>query len=336
MKKLAIWCLSDGRPGHFNQSRGIIKALSRNYQVEPEWIEARLRFPFLRLPLTFLLNHTRGAWYRLVVSCYRVVLPEGAPDLVVSAGGNTLFLNVSLARRHRCKNLFSGGLRRVSPRCFSAYLTLEPEPYENAVQVVLAPTEMDSGELEVLRTRLRPGLSWDGPVWLMTIGGDSGIYRYRQQDWQALADLMRELAGRLRVRWLLTTSRRTGKVFEDGLRSMIDPGIVLDAVWYATEPRKVMREFLAVADTVVCTEDSFSMITEAVSAGRPVIAARPEQVRDDAYYAWAVANLVEAGLIARCELQTVTAADIESMLDRITPLSQSMPDRLAAQLARFI
>lgn len=336
VKKLVIWCLSDGRPGHFNQSRGIIKALSRNFRVEPEWIEVRLRYPFVRLVLTALFNYTRGAWFNLVRMLYSAVLPDGRPDLVVSSGGNTLFLNVSLARHFGCRNLFSGGLRKLAPRCFTAYLTLEDDPHENAVPVVLAPTEMDIGELAELRTRLRSERQWQGPVWMMAIGGNSGIYHYHQQDWQALAAFMHGLSGQAQVRWLLTTSRRTGREVEEKLQAMIDPGILLDAVWYASAPGKVMREFLALADVVVCTEDSFSMITESVSGGRPVIAARPEQVRHDAHYAWAVNNLVQAGLIVRVPLQNAVTADVVEGLAGIRPLQQSMPDRLAEQLARFL
>ncbi|NNJ94400.1 MAG: hypothetical protein HKP57_06625 [Halobacteria archaeon] len=333
---LRVWCLSDGRPGHYNQSHGIVKALSHRYDTRQEWIEADLRLPFMRPLLPLLLNHTRGAWFRLIMACYRCRLPAGAPDMIVSAGGNTLFLNAALARHFHCKNLFSGSLRRLSHRCFTGYLTLAAPAHDNAIQVLLAPTEMDSDELTMYRNHVREEQGWSGPIWCMVIGGDSGFYTFTAHDWIELARFMARMSDLFHVRWLLTTSPRTGQAVDSLLRDNIDPALLLDAVWYSQAPRKVMRDYLAAADVVMCTEDSLTMLTEAVSAGRPVISLRPARVSPNAAYEHALSRLTHARLLASLPITELDEVNVGEVIDTLEPIAESMPAILARKLEALI
>ena len=40
MSKLVIWAFTDGKPGHENQTRGLINALADLVTVETHWIKA--------------------------------------------------------------------------------------------------------------------------------------------------------------------------------------------------------------------------------------------------------------------------------------------------------
>jgi mitochondrial fission protein ELM1 len=42
------------------------------------------------------------------------------------------------------------------------------------------------------------------------IGGNSGAYRYRQKDWLQLTGFLRDAHRSHGIRWLATTSRRSG------------------------------------------------------------------------------------------------------------------------------
>lgn len=48
--------VSDGVPGHFNQSKGVLFALERDFELDVHWIELTLKHKFYRRPLTWLLN----------------------------------------------------------------------------------------------------------------------------------------------------------------------------------------------------------------------------------------------------------------------------------------
>jgi len=87
---------------------------------------------------------------------------------------------------------------------------------------------------------------------------------------------MNTLARREGIRWLVTTSRRTGAEAEARLRAGLDSAVVAAAVWWAEKPEKKMQAFLGAAECVFVTQDSVTMVTEAVASGRPVVVVRPE------------------------------------------------------------
>jgi hypothetical protein len=55
--KKTVWVVSDGVPGHFNQSKGVLFALERDFELEVHWIELTLKHKLYRRPLTWLLNY---------------------------------------------------------------------------------------------------------------------------------------------------------------------------------------------------------------------------------------------------------------------------------------
>ena len=84
-------------------------------------------------------------------------------------------------------------------------------------------------------------------------------------------DWARKLARREGIRWLVTTSRRTGKEVEAKLRGLLPPEVVADAVWWCHLPEKKFPAYLGAAEVIWVTQDSVSMVTEAVAAGKPVV-----------------------------------------------------------------
>ncbi|MEL0027110.1 MAG: hypothetical protein VW625_00375, partial [Perlucidibaca sp.] len=108
-----IWVVSDGIPGHFNQSRGVVMTLSRHYDCEVSWIEMKLRAGIFRRVLRWLLNHTRQPLPTSMLSWFyrHEAMPDDRPDLLVGAGGKASFALAWLARATAAPAVFSGSLR---------------------------------------------------------------------------------------------------------------------------------------------------------------------------------------------------------------------------------
>jgi len=90
---------------------------------------------------------------------------------------------------------------------------------------------------------------------------------------------MNALTQRTGIRWLLTTSRRTGAAAEALLQSNLDPAALAHAIWWSEKPEKQMLAILGRAERVFVTQDSVTMVTECVAAGCPVVVLAPERVR---------------------------------------------------------
>jgi len=192
---LHVWVLSDNRPGHYNQSHGIVTALAGLRPIEQHWLNIDLRLGLARNPMRLLLNHLATpppvSWLGLFYAM--PALPQAPCDLVVSTGGRTSFANAWLARRMQARNIFAGSLRRLSPALFDLVLTLEPirPAAPNNLVLDLPPSAVDVSQLhrDGLALRTEQGLNGQA-VWTIMLGGDGAGYRYRDQDWRQLAQLL--------------------------------------------------------------------------------------------------------------------------------------------------
>jgi hypothetical protein len=215
-------------------------------------------------------------------------LPE-RPDLIISSGGKTVFINAWLAQHYGCQNTFIGDTRGVHDDYF-ARIVVQHSPrgahpaHGDDPRFIpsLIPTEITPALLaqaaEVYTAAREPEFR-GRRHWTLVLGGDSGGYRYRPAEWETLGAGLRALAERHGIRWLITTSRRTSPVAEavlqrDDLRPHVD-----ELQIYRTDPRQIYNALLGCGEVIFCTEDSGTMLTEAVSAGRPLFSIRPGVAR---------------------------------------------------------
>lgn len=296
-KPLQLWLLSDGAPGHLSQSRGLADAIGRFCPVEQILVELRVRNRLLKSLGRYLLPRIGpwACWLRRRV--YRLQLPVGGPDLVISSGGNTLLANALLAREFGVPNLYSGTLKGYPAESFSLVYSVTPLGVSNNRVLPLPPVP---GPLA--QSLPAPGV--DAP-WLLLLGGDGAGYRYGEEDWQALAAAVNRLGREQGVRWLLTTSRRTGAAAETLLQRLLDPEVLAEAVYYGQTPRPVVREFLGRCRGVWVSEDSLTMVAEAIYSGRPVCSLRPLHSHPEGNDAQALAGYVERGLLRRAAMSEI-------------------------------
>ena len=185
--KLRIVLVSDGKPGHYHLAEGICAALGRRRELEvtqlgvvrPRWLPARA--------LSALTNG--GIGQQVVPRALGFDRrPVAVCDLVVSAGGDTLAANVSLARAYGCPNIFYGSLRRYRPTGFSLVLTsYESNAGRPHHAMTLKPSAFDP---DTMPTRVA-----GAPVTGLLVGGDSGTVRFGSESrTRGSADSSREVA----------------------------------------------------------------------------------------------------------------------------------------------
>lgn len=297
-KPINVLILSDGLPGHANQARGLVNWLSRRYAVKSNELSVKLRYKGLaQLLLPWLLHHQHSPT-TLISWFYSYPQKEiEKPDLIISAGGNTSFLNVALARDWQIPNIFIGSRRRLYSSDFSAHLTLEPTGQANNIVMELSPTLTNIAVLLNQGQQLRETLNIqrEQKLYMLALGGDGAGYRYNQESCQQMSQLMTELSLRDNCRWILTTSRRTGSVLEKALKQLIDPNLLADAVWWHDNPRKVMNAYMGAVDCIFISIDSMSMISEAIASNKPTILLQPEMASPEPRYQQALDDFYRAG-----------------------------------------
>ena len=277
-----IRVLSDGRPGHENQSVGLALALAWRTGATHEIVK---------------LDPAAGVLARLRAAA--VPAAGGKPvDLVISAGHRTHLPLWWAARRLGARSVVI--MKPSLPlACFDLALVPRHDLAEGAV---------DSGRRLLTRgalNRVPEDLPEKARAGLVLIGGPS---KHHGWDGAALAPrIVRAIMARPELEWIVADSRRTPEDFlrglelPAGLRARKVPHQETGPGWLAGE--------LARAQVVWATEDSVSMVHEAVTAGAatgvlPAPAARGGGGRP----ARAVAGLVGAGLAAMFPAEPVVPA----------------------------
>jgi mitochondrial fission protein ELM1 len=325
---LRVWVLSDRQPGHYNQSRGIVAALARHRPVAVHWLELRLRLGLARNPLRWILNH-----------CAEPPATDRLKLLVVSSGGKTSFANAWLARRTGARNIFAGSLRRLSPTLFDVVLTPEPITPATPANLVVAlpPSAVDIARLEPAGRALRAAQRLEGQLlWALMLGGDGAGYRYRRRDWQTLARVLNRLAADGGARWLLLGSRRTGAAAERLLQQGLERRHVAASCWHRDAEVAPVEAYLGAADQVFVTEDSMTMLTEAISSQRPVVSLRPADVAPTARYAAMIERFAAHGWLCRYAIEELASGrrTLNDQRCRVleTPPLQTLSQQLVERL----
>jgi uncharacterized protein len=322
-----IWIISEGSPGHISQSVGLAEALAaqvpatiRQFECRPRsggimrgfirrfWMGKRAR------PLPdLMLRH----WLRLE----RPAKNEPGPDLIIASGGKSVFAARTLATKHGVPLIFLGERKPYLATWF--HTTFSPSSFD---------TEANDIRMDVIPTKITPQLiqqaaaGWGdrpaGRLWTMMIGGSSRSHHYQAGDWERLAEGMTELARREGIRWLVTTSRRSGLELEAQLRDLLPPYILADAVWWCRQPDKKLTAFLGASEKLWVTQDSVSMVTEAVATGKPAIVIYPAIVEFPltSFMPSYLDNLEKLGLILRLPMNALPEFELQPVAEPDRPV----------------
>ncbi len=334
MTKLRVLLLSDGRPGHYHLAHGVAAAVARLGPIDLRELRIDRRSAIPTRLLRSLLKHRAPCGLVLSLGYGLEQGALGDVDLVLSAGGETLPANVAAARTLNVPNIFCGSLRSMAPEQFALVIT----SYERFAGrprhlVTLKPSAIDPDELG--RPKTIPAFGAYNPPKLagLLIGGDSGLFRYRGGEWRALVAFLGQLSHVWGTRWLISTSRRTDdQVASDVFTLAKDESVVADFIDYRWAGPGTLPKLFARSDIVVCTEDSSTMLSEAISARLPVIGIAPEnhafKPEEAEYRQWLLNN-------SWCRCLPIAELSVEvfaTALGEVRPMPGNHLDRLAAAI----
>jgi uncharacterized protein len=255
-----VWVLHDGKPGMASQALGLAEATGFGF------VERRLsvRRPWAWLPphlwLAPLAGVTEGG--RLLAAPW--------PDLVIGCGRNTVAPALAIRRA-------SGGRTvaaqvqdpRVGRDAFDLLVVPEHDRLRGP-RVALtqgAAHRVTPARLTAERRRFPEFDALPRPILGVLIGGSNRTYRLDLPRLGEIADAVGAVLRRQGGSALVTPSRRTGTA---GLAILRERLAGLPArVWDGTGDNPYYA-YLAVADALLVTADSVSMISEAAATGKPV------------------------------------------------------------------
>ena len=264
-----IWVLDDGKPGHATQSVGLAEALGWPYEVKS------LRFNALA-GLGNLVLGRAGATLMGVAGGSAAALAPPWPDLVIATGWRPAPVVRWIGERSRGRTRTlqmgrKGGrvaeLYDIVVSCRYFRLPFHPRRIETAVPLNrVSPARLADA------ARRWQGLFGDAPAprIVALVGGSSRRHAMTTTAARRLGEALRDAARAVGGSVFAVTSRRTGGEATDALAEGLGGrGHVVR--WEATSREEnPYLGYLALADVLVVTGESESMLSEAAAAGRPV------------------------------------------------------------------
>jgi len=286
MKPIKILIISDKKAGHLSVSHGVIQAIEQHRSVHVKTIEAKLRGSFWRPILTHILNLglSKNLFLANLMIKNAYIMDSyknlDRPDLIISTGGNSSFLNILLAAFWGCPNLYCSTLRSLKPELFTRVLVLKPHQWPNEILLEFSPNRTANAPKSPKTSSLLSN-------WALLIGGDSNEYSFDLGEYAQLTSSLLQRAKEHNKKLLITTSRRTEPKAEAIIKSICDkhPDQIEKLVLFHQNPEKVVNQFLQTANTIFCTEDSGSMINEAILSRNKVYTIFPKKRRLSKSYA---------------------------------------------------
>lgn len=296
-----IWKIKDGKRGHENQSQGLIQALGKLRPVE--CIEVDI--------------HTKGAnWLDYLFGRNSQFSGLPKPDLIIGAGSQT----------HA--TILAAGRATGAP---TVVLMAPPRGICILYNLCIIPEHDGRSGSNIVRTKgalnlIEPGSRKSPNQGLFLIGGASAHHGW---DGRQVVEQMTQILKHSRgIDWTATTSRRSPKTTCDDLASIqtgklnVVPVEDTDGTW--------LPEQLVKANYVWVTEDSVSMIYEALSSGAKVGVLPVPRKTDRSRVVLGVDRLIEEGQVLRyradcCDLSQF---DAPAALNEAARIAHIVSDRL--------
>ncbi|MBI4394711.1 MAG: mitochondrial fission ELM1 family protein, partial [Candidatus Omnitrophica bacterium] len=289
-----ILILRDDRAGHTHQAEAIAQEfkklkdlLGAEYEFEVQSIEIKFKshwhrrlffilafpfYPFAQARLNFLNLFLEPA-------CAQA-LQDVHADIIISAGSSLAPLNLLLKRENLAKSV---GIMKPSFPYLSFFDLLIvpahdalPRHVPHAIRTLVTPSRMDDALLDASGEHLKRSVPLEpNGVKRMSvfIGGKTKSYRFDRVEFRQWLKALKSLSEESNFELLVTTSRRTDPEISALVREELSgrPYTKLLVIANESNIENVAYGMLALSEIALVTEDSISMVSEAVSAGKNVL-----------------------------------------------------------------
>ena len=285
---MRVVILSDNRPGHYKQSLGIVERLPN---CETEWVTVEFRhkwrdnllrafmcvFGGTSLPMSCIQTLLR---WSLTADTYSALTALHTADIILSTGSSVAAVNLLLgqilsAKTVTCRRPSPLGTRYFDLAILPMFSWHAKRDKDNVCKTVGVPNPISPDALNAEQKQLIQELNLpDSPRIGILIGGTDRHETITTADAEALHKVCETTATELDAQILVTTSRRTPIDVTEHLSATLKHAdwcplfIEPNAVSALPDPYQAI---LALSDLLIVTADSFSMVCEAASSGRPVI-----------------------------------------------------------------
>lgn len=330
MKKILI--ISDGIPGHFNQSKGVASLLTNKHSAETRIIDLQFRSRYLRgLTTVFsrlLMRFPSSSTAKIISFLYKKIDTTGL-DLIIAAGGKTAPYTAALRILKKIPVIQLGSPRGLHSSLFDALVTVE-RYYEDSSNIIASITPSIYSPEVCEQAAEHKGLK---EHLLFLIGGEGIGYSYKEDEWEDLIKVIKQLHKTTNLPITIVTSRRSDPKVEKKIQSKLQ-NIPLDySAWFHQGAKNFnLAALFGSAKNIFVTEDSAMMISESISSGKPVTTLFPIGIQSPLRYKAHIQKYLDLNLITREPIEDFLIKDIESSSKNVQIHLSKLCDQLEKRI----
>lgn len=326
----SVLILSDGKTGHLNQSMTVLEAFREERRLRgaaPDQTQAKVvvvQFKnkffenFIKI-LSIILNGALPFKHGLMKSvlkpsCYETLMQTYA-DVVISCGSSLAVVNVCVKNENQAKSVvvmkppfLKGFDAMIVPRHDKIKRGDSIFVTDRALSLISAPTLAQEGQ----RLQAVLNLPRFGKKIGLLVGGDTKTLRFSPGVFQKIIGEIERFLSRGGAQILATSSRRTPAWADDLLKKTWTNSETCGLLVIANESNRegVVPGILGLADLVIVSAESLSMVSEAVAAGKPTVVFIPCEKK-------ALKAKVRRFLDGLAQEKQIIEASSENMVDAI-------------------
>jgi uncharacterized protein len=284
MKKVKILKLTDSKIGHENTTNSVIKAIGNIFpdsEIEVKTLGVKLRIKASLKILRILFNNKFLFSKVLNINNFLSVFYKfdeilnaelSSYDYVISSGGNTSFINIYLSKKFNIKNIYASQLRGLSPELFYLIVTIfKKDNFKNSILLDFPPLAKEAVDLNNDFLILNSS-EMKKKIFTLLIGGNGAGYKYTKKDYICIINNFNTFLEINNGIGLISTSRRTGIENEKIIKKLISTDEIKYKfkyiIYFNIKAEFLLANFISLSDAVFVTEDSGSMLTEAILSNK--------------------------------------------------------------------
>lgn len=326
MKQILI--ISDGIPGHFNQSNGVALMISETYECTIATHKMSWRLNFLRSACTAIAKLLLRLENKIIARCilwmYSPIHIQGY-DLIIAAGGNTMPVSAAIKLAHSIPVIQLGSPRGLHSSMFNALVTIE-KYFEHPSNIVAAISPNLYSPAVCSRAAQKDNR---GEHILFLIGGEGIGYSYSFKEWESMLVKIQALHTQVQLPISIVTSRRTSPEVEDLFQLRLKNILGDYSAWFHHGDKNVnLASLLGSATNIFVTEDSAMMISESISSGKPVTTLYPSSIKSPLRYEAHIAKYADLELIKRSPIYDFELRSQQDLNAKITEHRNELAKKL--------
>ena len=268
MGKLKALLLTEGMHGMISQVEGMAKALNSEYSHKI----VRLSFPWNLIPPKFTPIS------QIVLKDKIYITENEIPDIIISCGRKSVIPSILLKRKN--SNIFTIHIQnpKVNSNNFDVVIAPQHDSHYNGSNVYHSEGAIHyitNKEIEAAKNYLTSKIKSNKIVSII-LGGPNKYYSFSKEQLMEIFQSIKSCFIAKGYETIIIPSMRTPKtIIELAKKEMSKFGHVVDKV-----DKQAYLSAYALAEYVVVTCDSISMISEAAASGKPIYVAQMKPKKD--------------------------------------------------------